>query len=61
METNSSQFRNPHIVQPLNSHFICHCDVCEAKRAITDDRPAIREALKESRRSHTVRVKSKLP
>jgi len=28
---------------------------------ITDDRPAIRAALRESRRRHTVRVRSCLP
>lgn len=30
-------------------------------KEITDDRPAIRAALRESRRRHTVRVKSSMP
>lgn len=33
----------------------------EPRAELTDDRPAVRAALRESRKRHTVRVRSQLP
>ncbi len=43
---------------PMQGH---HVRFPRAVNELTDDREAIRKALKESRMGHTVRVTSKLP